>query len=75
MSKICWGYRKGKLMESYTIGDKYVPYWCRNRIMQYKRLNGTTGYEFHGKGEALWLEKGDTLCRGHNKAVIMKKKG
>ena len=62
-------------MESYVIGDKYVPYWCRNRIMPYKKLDGTTGYEYHGKGEVLKLEKGDRLFRGHYRPIITKKEG
>ena len=62
-------------MESYIIGDKSMPYWCRNRIMQYKRMDGTTGYEFYGKGKILQLKKDDVLICGRNKAVIAKKRG
>ena len=61
-------------MESYVIGDKYVPYWCRNRIMQYKKMDGTTGYEFHHEmGRILQMNKGDVLYRGQDKSV--KRKG
>ena len=62
-------------MEMYTIGDRNIPYWCRNRIMQYRKTNGSTGYEYHGKGEVLQLEKDDVIFRGQNKQIFVRKKG
>ena len=45
------------MVEVYVIGTEPVPEWCRRLITPYKRLNGGTGYEFHGKEPTLVFKR------------------
>lgn len=62
-------------MDQYIIGEPDVPYWCKNRIMLYRRADGSTGYEFHGSKRILRLRVGDILLRDSKQKIIVKKKG
>ena len=46
----------------YVIGESPVPYWCRALIMPYRKSDGSTGYEFHGKNRDYDLSAGDVLA-------------
>ncbi len=49
------------MTDTYIIGSSPVPDWCRRRIMQYRKVDGTTGYEYHGKVKSYDLDPGDVL--------------
>ena len=63
-------------MEQYIIGDRNPPFWCKERITPYKKMNGTIGYEFYGRDGTLALNKGDRLFRSENgKDIFVRKRG
>lgn len=45
----------------YILGNGTIPYWCNKYITQYKKLDGTTGFEFYGKNKTIDLNKGDLI--------------
>jgi hypothetical protein len=53
--------------DCYVIGKSPMPDWCARRLMQYKKMDGTTGYEWHytefGAWRSVELIKGDVLVR------------
>ena len=62
-------------MDQYIIGEANAPYWCKNRIMPFKRADGSTGYEFHDSKRILRLSAGDILLRGQDNRIYVRKKG
>lgn len=62
-------------MESYTIGEKGAPYWCKNRIMPFRRSDGSTGYEYYEQKKVVNLKAGDMLLRGKDNQICIRKKG
>lgn len=63
-------------MEEYIVGSKYVPWWCKQRIMPFRKADGTTGYEYHDKSlKTFILDEGDVLFRDNNNKIFVQKKG
>ena len=42
-------------MQRYIIGKSPIPEWCRNQLYQYKRMDGSTGFE--------WWYEADCMIR------------
>jgi hypothetical protein len=62
-------------MQEYVIGTRNVPWWCKNRIMPFRKSNGVTGFEFFDKfSGGTTLKKGDLLVRDDNGRIIVKRK-
>lgn len=63
-------------MQRYLIGDSPIPAWCRKQIYQYKRMDGTTGFEFWYEADGMQrvaeLQKGDELIRMHGRITYRK---
>lgn len=57
-------------MQVYILGTKPVPGWCRNYIMPYRKLDGSTGYEFYGKHATFYLKAGDKLIRADSRTKV-----
>ena len=60
--------------DCYVIGTGRSPEWCRNYLMPFRKMNGSTGWEFHGKRTVFILKAGDELIRSEGK-IIVKEKG
>lgn len=62
--------------DKYIIGSPNAPYWCKKRIMPYKKADGSTGYEYHGgDNRILYLEAGDILLRDPKYRINVRRKG
>lgn len=59
--------------ERYVIGSGRPPEWCRNFLMSYRKMDGTTGWEFHAKWTTFILKVGDVLER-HDGRILVKEK-
>lgn len=52
--------------KKYIIGQKQAPEWLRNRLMMYRKFDGSTGYEIYCNGRAYDLIKGDRVMKLKN---------
>ena len=60
--------------DTYIIGTVPVPKWCRHRIMPYKKIDGTVGYEYYSNRKTYDMQTGERLeLRGKNIYVIQKR--
>ena len=51
------------MIEKYIIGTSPIPEWAAERIAQYRKTDGKTGYEFYGTWRSIELEAGDALVK------------
>lgn len=58
----------------YIIGKGKAPEWCRQFLTPYKRADGTTGYEYHGKRRNAELCVGDKLIKHENGKITIKRR-
>lgn len=56
--------------DSYTIGKSPIPWWARPFLMQFKRMDGTTGFEFSQWWGVEYLNAGDRLIKQGRKIKI-----
>lgn len=61
-------------MKNYIIGSGPAPEWCRSLLAPYRRCNGTTGYEFHGKKKDFELAAGDMLEKASDGKILVVRK-
>ena len=63
-------------MQRYIIGDSPIPDWCRNQLYQYKRMDGSTGFEFwysvDGMQRVAELKAGDELIHNNGRTHFRK---
>ena len=59
--------------EIYVIGSEDIPYWAYAKIMPYRKMNGSIGYEFRGKFINMCLNAGDELIKCGNRIEIKRK--
>ncbi len=50
-----------------------MPEWAAERLAQFKKTNGGTGYEFYGAWRTIELEAGDTLIKSGRRIEIERK--
>ena len=50
-------------MEKYIIGTKPIPEWCYEKLMPFRKWDGTTGIEFYGERKTISLDIGDILIK------------
>lgn len=60
-------------IQQYVIGAKNVPHWCKGKITPFRKMNGSTGYEFRGMEKDFELAKGDKLLL-HKGLILVKRK-
>ena len=62
-------------MEQYIIGSKNVPWWCKQRIMPFRKADGSIGFEYHDKSLKTYiLNRGDALLRDNYKIIVKRKR-
>lgn len=61
------------MIEKYIVGTSPVPEWAAERLAQFKKTNGGTGYEFYGAWRTIELEAGDTLIKSGRRIEIERK--
>lgn len=63
-------------MRRYIIGQSPIPYWCRKQLYQYKRMDGSTGFEFwyvaDGMQRFAELAAGDELIMASGRITFRK---
>lgn len=59
-------------MQKYIIGTKPVPSWCADKLMPYKKMDGSCGVEFHGVQMDIDLIIGDVLIYENGKIDFKK---
>lgn len=59
-----------KMTDKYVVGSGTPPKWCSKRITPFKRMDGTTGYEFEGIRETFILKAGEVLVKNGYKIEI-----
>lgn len=52
------------------MGTTPIPHWCGRYIMPFKRLDGSTGYEYWGRYKDYILEPGDVITRNRGQIRI-----
>lgn len=64
-------------MQKYIIGQSPIPCWCRKQLLQYKRMDGRTGFEFWYEADGVLrtteLAAGDELLRMNGKTIFKRK--
>lgn len=60
-------------IKQYVLGSKNVPYWRKDKIAPYRKLDGSTGYEFRGEEKDFELAKGDRLLL-HKGLILVRRK-
>lgn len=55
--------------KKYIVGTSPMPTWCYKSLMQFKKMDGTTGYEWNWHDGEMWrrveLFAGDTLINAN----------
>ena len=65
--------RKAVIAEEYIIGTSPMPRWLRGRLLPFKKMDGSVGYEYRGYMRTYDLDVGDTLIRYGGKVYVSKK--
>ena len=60
-------------IKQYVIGTKNVPYWCKDKLTPYIKMDGSTGYEFRVTEKDFELAKGDRLILHQGQIHIRRK--
>ncbi len=50
------------------------PDWLKNKLLPYRKMNGTVGYEFHGKYRTFYLVAGDRLVLSEGKIKVKRER-
>lgn len=54
------------LMGEYIMGNGNMPDWVANKVMAYRKMDGSTGYEFRGMANIYEIHIGDKIIQnGH----------
>ena len=59
----------------YVIGESPIPAWCRKQLTPYRKLDGSTGYEYAGRVEDYELSPGDVLIKDGERVAIKRMGG
>ena len=59
----------------YVIGETPIPAWCRKQLTPYRKLDGSTGYEYAGKVADYELTPGDMLIKDGERVTIKRTGG
>ena len=51
------------IAEEYIIGTSPMPWWVHGRLLPFKKMDGSTGYEWRGHLRTYDLDVGDKLIR------------
>lgn len=57
----------------YVIGESPVPLWAKTRLQPYRKVDGSTGFDFHGYLVTFDLSVGDVLIM-HDGRIDIKRK-
>lgn len=57
-------------MAKYILGTSPVPDWCEKDIMPYRKLDGSTGFEYTGKVATFELVAGDVLIKDGERVTV-----
>lgn len=55
------------MAKTYTVGKSPVPAWCRDLLTPYRKMDGSTGWEFHGSYKSFELVQGEQIINNHGK--------
>jgi hypothetical protein len=58
------------MKDEYVVGSGKPPSWLKNKIMPYRKMDGTTGFEFHGRQRTYVLYCGNKLVRNGSRIGI-----
>ncbi len=61
--------------EEYIIGSGIPPDWLKNKLIPYRKMEGTVGYEFQGTFRIFCLSAGDKLVRNGRRIDVKQRKG
>ncbi len=59
--------------DTYTIGSGTPPDWLIDKLLPYQKMDGTVGYEFHGKYRTFFLVAGDKLIFSNGRINVKQK--
>lgn len=51
------------IAEEYVIGTSPMPWWVRGKLLPFKKMDGSVGYEWRGHLRTYDLNIGDSLIR------------
>ncbi len=60
--------------DTYTIGSGIPHNWLKDKFLPYRKMNGTVGYEFHGKYRTFYLVAGDRLVLSEGKIKVKRER-
>ena len=61
------------IAEEYIIGTSPMPRWLRGRLLPFKKMDGSVGYEYRGYMRTYDLNIGDKLIRYGGQVYVSKK--
>ena len=61
-------------IEKYIIGTRPAPKWAAERLTPYKKMDGTTGFEFYGTRRTFEVDTGDELVKTGDVIELIYKK-
>ena len=59
------------MTNTYTVGKSPVPKWCRDLLIPYRKMDGSTGWEFHGSYKTFELSKGDQITNTNGRLDLI----
>ena len=62
------------IAEEYTVGASPLPHWLRGRLLPFKKMDGSVGYEYRGAVRIYDLDIGDTLIRYGGQVYVNKQR-
>lgn len=62
------------MTDTYTIGSGTPPDWLKDKLLPYRKMNGSVGYEFHGVYRTFYLVAGDELVLRNGKIDVKQRK-
>lgn len=60
-------------IEEYIIGTSPMPKWVQGRLLPFKKMDGSTGYEWRGYLRTCDLDVGDKLIRYGRDVYVSRK--
>ena len=58
---------------TYEIGSGQMPKWVACKVMAYRKMNGSTAYEFWGEVKRIDLRPGDLLIKDGQRIGVERK--
>lgn len=62
------------MTDTYTIGSGILPDWVKDKLLPYRKMNGTVGHEFRGRYRTFYLVVGDRLILSEGKIKVKQRK-